>query len=319
MCLLRMPIEYPVPEDVHRTVLDKTRAWHLPRTVLRLRRLIQATRPDVVLSMIGFVNMVTGLAMVDSSPSTRWIARLGAPPRSDGRIWHVLRRLYTRTFAIISNSKSVADALHTDAPTLRERTTVIPNPTDFDAIGAAAGAPPRPARPVVIAVGRLSVEKRIDRLIDAFTRVRATRDCELWLVGDGPCRPDLERDVARRGVAGDVRFLGQLANPYVPMRQATVFALTSEFEGLPNALIEAQGLGIPAVANRCGGAEEVIEPDVTGLLVAHADVPALATALTRLLDDASLRARLGSAAAQRARERFDAGVVMRRLEDLIAC
>jgi len=319
VCLLRLPIEYPVPGDVTVTVLDKTRAWHLPRTVLRLRRLIRATQPDVVLSMIGFVNLVTGLAMIGAPSSTRWIARLGAPPRSDGWIWHALRRLYTRAAAIVANSTSVADALLADVPSLSDRTMVIPNPTDFAAIEAAAGARLPPARPVVIAVGRLSREKRIDRLIDAFARIRAGRDCELWLVGEGSRRAELERGVAHRGVAADVRFLGQLANPYEAMRQGAVIALSSEFEGLPNALIEAQGLGIPGVAMRCGGAEEVIDPGVTGLLVPRGDVSALAAGLARLLDDVALRARFGAAAALRARERFDSGVVMRRLEDLIAC
>ena len=95
-CLLRGPVEYDIPDDVPFTVLDKTRPWHLPRTVLRLRRLIRETRPDVVLSMIGFVNLVTGLALTGTSSATLWIARIGPPPRTAGRIWHVMPTLSPR-------------------------------------------------------------------------------------------------------------------------------------------------------------------------------------------------------------------------------
>lgn len=119
------------------------------------------------------------------------------------------------------------------------------------------------------------------------------------------------------GVAERVQFAGFLENPYPLLASATAFALPSRYEGFPNALLEAMALGLPCVASRCPtGPEEIVTDGADGLLVPIEDHVALAEALGRLLSDEALRARLGVAAAKRARD-FDAPVVVRRFEALL--
>jgi glycosyltransferase involved in cell wall biosynthesis len=99
------------------------------------------------------------------------------------------------------------------------------------------------------------------------------------------------------------------------MARADLFVLTSDYEGSPNALIEAQGIGVPAVATDCAyGPAEIVDDGETGLLVPPGDDDALAAAVDALLADAPRRAAMGRAARSRARERHDAAAVVRRLE-----
>ena len=99
------------------------------------------------------------------------------------------------------------------------------------------------------------------------------------------------------------------------MADADLFLSTSDFEGLPNALIEAQGLGLPAVATRCPfGPDEIVDDGVTGLLVPVGDAEALAGAVAELARDPERRRRMGEAARRRARERFGVEAVVPRWE-----
>lgn len=317
LCVLRGPIDYPLPDDVPHRDLGKRGPLFLPRTVARLRQVIREVQPDVVLSMIAFVNFVTGVALWRVRRPLHWVARVGAPLRADGMLRPVLRRLYRGAGTILANSDALAAEVAAEQPDLRDRVVALHNPVDFATIDVAAGPLATDDPPVVLAVGRLSVEKRPDLLLEAFAQARRDRPCQLWLCGDGPLRAALERQASRIGISSAVRLFGQVDNPYRVMRQASVFALTSEFEGLPNALIEAQGLGLPAVATRCGGPTEIVEHGETGFLVPTGDIGAVAGALSQLLDDAALRARMGAAAAVRARARFDASNIVPRLERLV--
>ena len=128
----------------------------------------------------------------------------------------------------------------------------------------------------------------------------------------------MRRRIGELGLDGAVELLGFCDNPFALMRQADLFVLTSDYEGLPNALIEAQGLGLPAVATRCPyGPDEIVDDGVTGRLVPTADPSAAARAMVEILGDPKTRRRMGEAAARRARERYDVARVVPRWEELL--
>jgi glycosyltransferase involved in cell wall biosynthesis len=188
--------------------------------------------------------------------------------------------------------------------------------------GGPEGQPPGWANgggaPLLVTLGRLDRQKRPDLALEALARVRERGDARLVWCGDGPLRPLMERQAAALGVAEAVRFLGFVDNPFPLLRRADLFLLTSDFEGLPNALIEAQGLGLPAVATRCRfGPDEILEDGVTGRLVSPGDTVALADAVLELLADPGRRRAMGEAAAGRARERFAAEQVVPRWAALL--
>ncbi len=321
LCLARDEIGYPLAEDVALHILDHSGIWHLPRTVSRLRRLIDQIRPEVLLSNLHATNVVCGMALRGSAHQPTWVARIGSnPAEADGVLGSFLaRRLYPRADRVAVVARGLVSAVKSHYPCTKDRISVLPNPTDFDAIDRWAEEPPlrvKPeAGPLVIAIGRVRPEKRYDLLIDAIERVRKRHQATLWICGDGPRLQAIRKQVRRLRLEGSVRLLGHCANPYALVRQADVFVLSSDFEGLPNALIEAQGLGIPAVSTRCRyGPEEIIEDGRTGLLTPVGDAEALAEAISKILADTELRRRMIVAARAVTRERFAAGALTRAWE-----
>jgi glycosyltransferase involved in cell wall biosynthesis len=118
----------------------------------------------------------------------------------------------------------------------------------------------------------------------------------LLVAGDGPQRAALAEQAAGLGIGGVVRFLGMCSDPAPVYAAADVFALPSQEEGLPNALLEAMASARAVVASAVGGVPAIVEHERTGLLVAPCDPDALAAALARLAADPPLRERLGHAA-----------------------
>jgi glycosyltransferase involved in cell wall biosynthesis len=136
----------------------------------------------------------------------------------------------------------------------------------------------------------------------------------LVLIGLGPLEADLKALAAQLGVGDRVLFPGSRDDVYRLLPALDVFALSSRFEGLPIALLEAMATGVAPVATRVGGIPEVITDGQDGLLVDPGDTSALAAALARVLGDDDLRARVGAAAMVRAGD-FDLVHAVRRAED----
>ena len=150
--------------------------------------------------------------------------------------------------------------------------------------------------PVIGALGRLSDEKGFDLLLQAAARLRdeGTR-FELWIAGDGPAASSLRCQLSRLGLESQVRLVGFQSDARAFLEALDVFVLSSRREGLPNALLEALAMELPAVATAVGGVPELIRDGRTGLLVPAEDPVRLAEAMGRLLRSAELRARLARA------------------------
>lgn len=324
LCLMRRDIAYPLPDDVPCEVLEYFGPVHLPRAVISLRRSIARRMPDVVLTNGAATAIVTGPAIFGLNARPRWIARIDNNP-----VYHdtfirklILNRVYPRADSFVVNSHGVLADLEACYPATRGKARAIYNPTDFTQLDLRAAMPPAhradPGVPLVISVGRLFPQKRIDLLVDAFSLVRKRRKAELWICGDGPERAKIENKIATADLTRSVRVLGHCRNPHALMRQAALYVLTSDYEGLPNSLIEAQGLGLPAVSTRCPhGPTEIIEDGQTGLLTPVGDAGSLAAAIEKLLTDEPRRLRMGRKAELRARKMFAAEPLTREWERTI--
>jgi glycosyltransferase involved in cell wall biosynthesis len=171
--------------------------------------------------------------------------------------------------------------------------------------------------PVLGVVATLRPQKALDVLIRAFELVlRAYPAAHLAVIGDGPERGALAALVASLGLQGSVSFLGDQKNAVGLVADFDVFALSSDFEGTPLALIEAMWAGKAVVVTSVGGMPEMIVDGESGLLVPPQSPEALAAAVERLFADPALRARLGENAAQRARAVYDFDRVVREWERL---
>jgi glycosyltransferase involved in cell wall biosynthesis len=170
--------------------------------------------------------------------------------------------------------------------------------------------------PVVGSVANFKSAKDHATLLRAAVIVRRERpEARFVLVGQGPLEPEVRRLAAELGLDGTVVFAGFRADAQRLAAGFDVFTLSSTYEGLPIALVEAMALGKPAVVTRVGGTPEVLTDGSQGLLVPPRDPAALAAGLLRLLGDPQLRVRMGAAARARALD-FDIRKAVRRMEQV---
>jgi glycosyltransferase involved in cell wall biosynthesis len=171
-----------------------------------------------------------------------------------------------------------------------------------NAVPASHVPPSSDTAPVILAAGRLTRQKGFDRLVRAFAPVAARHpEWTLRICGGGPKGAALHRLVEELQLQGRVELPGRIGDMAAERSRASVFALSSRFEGLPMVLLEAMASGLAVVAFDCPtGPGDVIDHGRDGLLVAEGDVPALTDALIAVVEDAGLRRALGAAAAQKA-------------------
>jgi glycosyltransferase involved in cell wall biosynthesis len=161
--------------------------------------------------------------------------------------------------------------------------------------------------PLILCVARQVAVKNLGLLLDACALLlQRGVNFRCVMVGDGPCRGELEEKRSRLGLTKIVQMPGSAEQAEVLKwwQRAAVGVLTSDNEGMPVSLMEAASCGVPVAATAVGGVPELIEDGITGLLTPPNDAEALAAALARLLEDPDLRMRLGKAARQRAEEKF---------------
>ena len=189
-----------------------------------------------------------------------------------------------------------------------------PAPASRAGARAALGIPED--APVVGTVGNLTAKKDHATLLAASGILRRkVPDLRVVVVGTGPLEEDLRRRRRELGLEDRIIMTGFREDAARLMGAFDVFALSSRYEGLPIALLEAMALGLPAAVTRVGGNAEVVADGVHGLLVPAGDPRRLAEAVGRLLGDEALRGRLGDAARRRAAD-FDIRAAVRRMEEV---
>jgi glycosyltransferase involved in cell wall biosynthesis len=212
------------------------------------------------------------------------------------------RRFFRRTIAV---SAAVNEELARFLPESKRALVRNGIPIPGGPPPAGPDLPLSPGTRLVASAGRLSPEKRFDRLIDAVALARREiPELRLLLVGDGPERSALESRAAERA-GGAVHFAGFREDSTAWIARAEVFVLSSDREGLPISLLEAMALGVPVVATAVGGVPELVRSGETGLLALAPTAEGIAEPLVRLLRDPALRARLGEAGREAVRREYD--------------
>jgi phosphatidylinositol alpha-1,6-mannosyltransferase len=231
-----------------------------------------------------------------------------------GRPRPAVARALQAANAVFAPSRFTAQRVEETAVLAAGSVRVIPHPRTADLVEA-DGA--RPAGKTVLTVARLTTQNRykgVDQLLYAWPTVVSAMGARLEIVGDGPDRGRLESIAELLGVADYVCFAGRLTDPELDLAygRASVFAMparhrlepTPEGEGFGLVYVEAGAHGLPVVAGRGAGAEDVVVDGVSGLLVDPEDARAVADAVVGLLDDDALAARLGDGGRELARTRF---------------
>ncbi len=286
-----------IPDTVRVVDLDSPSvASAIPLMVRYLRK----EAPSAILTALTHMNVAVTTA--------RWLARSKARlvlsernqislKAASVRAWRQrlvyagVRFTYPLADTVTAVSKGVANDVLQFARVKPQNVQVIYNPAFGDDLIVrsqehldhpwfAEGQPP-----VVLAVGRLHHQKGFDILLDAFSAVLVERPCRLIILGEGEQRETLERQAQQLGIAAYVQLPGFVKNPYAYMNRAALFVLSSRWEGLPGALIEAMACGCAVVATDCpSGPAEIIENITQGAIVPVEDADALAAAMLEALN-----------------------------------
>jgi len=324
--LVYSPFEKLLPNGAHLVVLG---ADGFAKRVPRLVGYLRDSRPDVLLSATHFSNEVACTAKVLSRTGVRLIlsehTNLSADiSDSRTRVRRTLlpwttRNLYPTADAVVAVSNGVAEDMCRVSRLPRKRVQTIYNPIDRRALLAMSQEPLSSSwfgsgqPPVVLAIGRLEVQKNFANLLYAFRTVRQKREARLIILGEGSERARLTALVAELGLTEDVSLPGFVANPAAYMTKSAVFAMSSAWEGMPVSLIEALMLGTPVVSTDCpSGPAEILDGGKYGRLVPLDDSDALARGIDAALDGDR------RPADQTWLAQFDAGMITEKYLDLMS-
>jgi glycosyltransferase involved in cell wall biosynthesis len=294
-----------------------------PRTYYRLHRVFNEFRPDVAHTHVHvmryafpslmyfkprlMVHTVNNLAECEIEPRARWLQRLA----------------YRRGVIPVAVAREVAASL--------ERVYGIGNcPVVWNCIPTELYGSPQTPREIwrarqgfsdndilFVCVARFAAQKNHALLVSAFAKgPAADPKAHLVLAGQGVLRAQLQEQVNELGLTNRVHFLGLRTDIPDVLGAADIFALSSDYEGNPLSVIEAMAAGLPIVSTAVGGVPELLQNGKEGFIVQPGRADELSEAMMTLLRNRGLRRAMGSAAAVRAREKFDVSAMVRAYEQL---
>lgn len=290
-------------------VLLTTKADRTIDYLPNLTRLFRDEEPDAVVAAMPYVNLVALWARSLAGSRARVLVMehieishfLGERKGWRHRyLLPLIRKSYLAAEVIGAVSNGVADDLACSSGIDRKFVRVIYNPVVTDEMLAVADQPVEHpwfstnGPPVVLSVGRLAEQKDHVTLLHAFAKARSTRPMRLVILGVAGSEDKtaerkselmgLARDL---GVEQDVSLPGFVSNPYAYMSKASVFVLSSRYEGLPTVLVEAMACGCPVVSTACPGSVEILSDGKYGKLVAIGDAEELARSIITTLESES--------------------------------
>lgn len=291
--------EYPLDESVRRISLEdeEVKTDIIRRNISRvykLRQIIRSENPEILISFMAEPSFRALVAAIGLHVKTVVSVRTDPNREYRGLIPRLLAKtLYHRADGFVFQTENARGWF---PMRIHKKGVIIFNPVS-DTFYHADGKPG--SKKIIVSVGRLVKEKNYGLMIKAFADVAPFYpDYNLTIFGEGELRKELERQISAAGLNERVILYGQCNNLAEQLKDAHIFVLSSDVEGLPNALMEAMALGLPVISTDFagGGARDLIEHGEDGLIVPVNDPKALAFALRKLLDDKKYSQQLGRAA-----------------------
>lgn len=280
---------YPISEKVDVKDIIPGKGSVIARrmsSIRNMRRLIKSENPDVVISFITRTNLCVIMASrflkvpviiserndprVDPKSMSTRLARKLLYPLSKG--W-VFQTGYAKEYF---------------GKRIKQKSEVIFNPVSDEVLKCNKALP---RNKTIVTVCRLEPQKNVNMLIDAFDRISNDCDYNLEIYGTGSLHDLLDDKIKHMGLENRVKLMGYTSRAIEVMAQAEIFVLSSDYEGMPNSLIEAMCVGCACIATDAPayGAREFINDGKNGILVKVGDTQGLASAMKRVIDDENLR------------------------------
>lgn len=258
--------------------------------ITQVRRVLKEVQADALVSFIGKTNLRAILAGLFTRTKV-FVSVRSAPGREYGS---GLQRLLARTLFCLADGCifQTEEARDFFGEAVRKKSRIFYNALSGQCIDKRYTGV---RKPEIVTAGRMDQVKNHALLVDAFSlMVKKHPELTLTIYGDGDCMAAVKEQAARLRLTDRINLKGDCRDVPEQMKDAGVFVLSSDFEGMPNAVAEAMALGIPVVSTDCpsGGARALVHDGETGLLVPVRDPERMAAAVLRILDDEALARKL---------------------------
>ena len=283
VCLNDQIVFYPIYEGIKITHVEvEAGTKSLPKKLWWFRKYIQKTQPDVVVAFMVSVYTVTLLALTGVKIPVISSVR-NDPAYSNLRKKITRKILLPRSAHVVVQTQQIKKYFNKN---IQKKTTVIYNPVNEKVFELQ----PIEKENRIISVGRLYPQKDQKMMIEAFAKVsKKYPQWSLIIFGEGPQRKELELLVERLKVKDKVFLPGRSENIIDELNKSKVFCLSSIYEGMSNALVEAICVGLPIVTTKVSGTEELIQDGKNGFTVNIGETDAMADALTKIIEDNHLQ------------------------------
>lgn len=250
------------------------------KALLLLRKYFKKTDSEIIVSFLMPVNLLVIIASRGFNKKIV-ISERNDPLKSKGRLWMFLSNiLYNKADFIIFQTKRVRSYFSNN---IQRKSAVILNPVkvDFESINRNSKK--------IVNIGKLYPQKNHRLLINAFYEIQKKyQDYSLHIYGEGPLRKNLEKQIDNLELKDSVILHGICSNVHKEIVDAEMFVLSSNYEGLSNALMEAMMMGIPCISTDCAGSDEIINNGFNGLLVPIGNSEILFSSMEKLVVDKKL-------------------------------
>lgn len=288
---------------------SESRIRRVPFWLKKIRHYLKTEKPDLVVSFVARINVLVLLASLGTK--TKVFVSERNDPRYDGRgmlsKWMV-RLLYPLSNGIVFQTEQVKSLF---CQKIQSKGTVIPNPISVKTRTS------EPKRKKIVTVGRLTAQKNHAMLIRAFSEVvKQYPEYCLEIYGKGELEEKTAAYINELGMSEHVFLCGNHLNIHEKTADAELFVLSSDYEGLSNALLEAMMMGLPCISTRCAGAEEYIADNENGKLVPVADADAMKKAILYMIEHPAERKKMGERA-EKTSELFSKECVLKQWHDFL--
>lgn len=312
-------LEYDINASVTRLFLDKANDLRgIKKNVNRiraLRRSVKSEKPDCIVSFVGPPNL--RMLIATFGLRVKKVVSVRNDPYREYGIG--IKRLISRIIFLLADGC----VFQTDVAAnyflkrTRRKSKVIFNPVN--SLFYAQIRRKEDIKKEIAVVGRLQPQKNNALAINAFAHIiNKFPDYKLVFYGEGPLENDLKKQAQKLGISDSVYFNGLTNNVEEKLATSSVFLMTSDYEGMPNALMEAMAVGVPVVSTDCpcGGPRNLILNTTQGTLVPCQDEQAIIEALTDLLGNDDLRETIGNEAKKRAQD-FKPDIILKKWDSYL--
>lgn len=282
--LLHNSVKYELPQEIK--IVDCSSKNGIKKGFLRVikkfRVFVQKEKPDVIVSFMAQNILISGIALIGIKIPFIVSERIDPASVKRNIIYKfLLNRIYEKSDLVIFQTKRAQKYFNKK---IQNNSCIICNPIKIYSEKS------KKSKHKIVSIGRLTDQKNQELLIRSFDIIHSKYpQYNLYIYGEGYLRNKLENIIKSLNLTESVFLPGSVSDIHEKIRDAELFVLSSNFEGLSNALMEAMLMGLPVISTDCAGSDEIIISGKNGLLVPINDKDKMVEAIEKIIEDSDLR------------------------------